>query len=67
MKPIGWERWFAWHSVQTVEKKWIWFRHTWRFWETIWDGYWVYSDMPDYTSGIFANTLNEDGTKKGRP
>ncbi len=62
-----WEKWFAWYPVTTVEDKWVWLRKTWRFYEVIWDGYWLYSDVPDHTSTVFAHTLNEDGTRAFRP
>ena len=63
----GWQPWFAWYPVKTEEKKWIWLSKTWRFFEVIWDGYWVYSDRPDFESYVFAYTLNEDGTRVPRP
>jgi hypothetical protein len=56
----GWNRWFAWHPVETVEGKWACLRYVWRFYETIWDGYWLYSDRPDFTSKVFAETLAKD-------
>jgi hypothetical protein len=62
-----WQRWFAWYPVRTAEYRLAWFRRTWRFWEVIWDGYWVYSDKPDFSSHAYADTLNPDGTRCWRP